>query len=113
MKKPIYFITSVYGPEHRNRNHKEQFHQLRHSRCWGWWPTLKEARKSVKCNDCDMHETDFEYLVIESVSPYMLAAALDTYTKEWYRWHGNNDTGKWKAIKDPKWSKSIIGYGIG
>lgn len=104
MKKPIYFITSVYGPKHSRYGY---------TRCWGWWPTLKEARESVKCNDCDMHETDFEYLVIESVSPYMLAAAQETYSKEWYRWSGNNDTGKWGAIKEPEWSKSIIGYGIG
>lgn len=104
MKIPyIFTITAVCCHEGKTKD----------KRCWGWWPTDKQAKDSVKINDCDMHETVYNYLVIEKMPPYPTGCAVIGYSKQWYKWEGTYENGKWKSCDEPEWAENTVGWSMG
>jgi len=103
-RKLVYLVTSV---------EKDGFE----SRCWGWFKTLKRARRAVLNNEGDMHETTYTHVVIEACPEGVCAIGLhDPSFREWYKI--NKDVPKymdrnWEKCEPPKWSDGIIGYGVG
>jgi len=101
----IFTVTSVYRKDDCLRDH----------RCWGWYPTLKEARYAVSINCSDMHEISYQHVVIEKVQSGILAMGK---VVEWYEWvvdkkDKSGFRGKWKLCKIPEWSKGTINWGMG
>ncbi len=88
-----------YG-KHRESNEQRTF---------GYEFTKIEAEKIVINNYGDIHETNFEYAVIEEVFPGLCNS--DSYKYFWYKW--NIKTQQYKAIKPPKHWDSIVGISIG
>lgn len=82
------------------------------SRTWGWFPTLREASEDVSLNVGDLHETTFNYVIIEEV---YAGICSDTKVVEVYKWrpyNGNKNSyqGKWvKCRRKPRWTQGIIG----
>jgi len=126
-RKPIYMVTSVNGfrylsPEQiaptKNKyllkRHKEN--RIPKPRCWGWVPTLEEARIAAKINAGDMAECCYyTHLVIEEIAagiPSMMFS--DSDKTWWYEWHvdpkdPHRFRGKWIKCLKPAWAEGICG----
>lgn len=96
--KNIFLVTSV---RYTSRNECD--------RCWGWYPTEKEAKKAISVNDCDMQEHYYNYIILEQMPPYSLGCSCKGYKKKWYKWQKS----MWKSCKEPVWAKNVIGWGVG
>lgn len=111
----IYTVTSIHIIDKVIKRKLVENYNQSH-RCWGWYPTLKEAKKAVRYNVADMHECSFNYAVIEK-TPFGIPAISDVGAW-WYKWipdpsDEHNMQGKWQACERPEWAKGIIGWGIG
>ena len=102
----IYLITSVKSDERSGWGYSE-------NRCWGWVATEKEAKYAVSINAGDMHETTFDYVVIEK-QPSGIPAVAEVVA--WYKCTGHYPEGRnwrvWKRCKAPEWSKGTCNWGI-
>jgi len=99
MNSPIFTVTSV---QESNKHEGSES-----SRCWGWYPTYKDASEAVKLNDGDMHECSYTYIVIERIPWGTLGSSYPNYKiMQWFKWKNN----KWKKCKPPKWSNCVIGW---
>ena len=78
------------------------------NRSWGWLATEKEAKHAVAINAGDMHETTYDYVVIEK-SPSGIPTVAEVVA--WYKWTGKNGP-VWKRCKAPKWSEGICNWGF-
>lgn len=98
----IYTVTSTSD---RTSGHHE-------TRCWGWYPKKEDAFAAVKMNAGDMHETTFQYVVIEEVP-----SGVVPFSKaiQWFRYKPNKvySKGRWVRCKTPKWAQSTINFSIG
>lgn len=82
------------------------------SRCWGWYLTLREAKKAVKINAGDMHEMEYKWVVIERVQ-----AGIPSLSEQvcWYHLVMGSTymKNKWVSCPQPKIMEHVIGWGIG
>jgi hypothetical protein len=81
-----------------------------HDRCVGVFTKLDIAQSIIEHNDCDIHETNYEYAVIEEKETDTLYPSGKQY---WYQWSGDNETGKYVPVDCPEKYKNIAGFGIG
>lgn len=114
----VYFITSIWDRSEQDPRSTNKRPSSR--RCWGWMPTLEEAKEAVKRNSGDMAECCYyTYMVIEKVQCGIPAIPLFTKDSEiWYKWHvdpkdPNKFRGKWLLCEKPKWSNNTCGWSIG
>jgi len=85
------------------------------NRTWGWLPSLEHARKSVAVNAGDMHETTYNYVIIEEVPA---GVCVMNRVVEVYRWRPdrqdkNHWRGKWIRCAKPKWIGQAVNWTIG
>lgn len=82
------------------------------SRCWGWYSKKEDAFAAVKMNAGDMHETTFQYIVIEEVSE-----GVPPFSKaiQWFRYVPNKvySKGRWVRCKPPEFAQSVINFSLG
>jgi len=117
--KPIYTVTSVQADtylEDSKKKYKPRKHPT-YPRCWGWLPTLKEAKSTVKCNAGDMAECCYySHAVIEEVYPGIPAMMFSNPDFQiWYEWivdpkDSQRFRGKWVKCPIPKWAVGICGW---
>ena len=115
----VYMVTSVQENECTRPEGLKR--EPPSPRCWGWYPTLKEAKKSVKMNSGDMAECCYySHVVIEKVPAGICSIGVNDLedSETWYKWHvdpkdPNRFRGKWLRCDKPVWSKGIIGWSIG
>jgi hypothetical protein len=111
-KKSVFMVTAMRTPAKGTEVSERR-------RCWGWYPTYKEAVESVKVNDCDMYEEGYyDLIVIEAVPPYTLA--MGSKQLAWYKWRTARDqkgssftVGKWVKCKQPAWAVGTCNFSIG
>ena len=78
-------------------------------RCVGYFNKFKKAEKSVLNNACDIHETCYNYCVIENIKEGLYQY---DYNAIWYQWDDINK--EYKKIKGiPEKYKHMIGFAIG
>ena len=77
----------------------------------GWYSKLEYAQKCIEINDCDIHELDQDYAVIEKIAEGTYSGC--TIPKEWwYKWKGKPDKGKYVPTSKPKkYDRIICFYG--
>jgi hypothetical protein len=85
------------------------------NRTWGWLPTLAHARKTVAMNSGDMHETTFNYVIIEKVPA---GICVENEVVDVYKWlpdkrDKNHWHGKWVKCQKPKWMGNTSNWTIG
>lgn len=78
----------------------------------GFFLTLEEAKQCVEENWGDIHETGYEYVVIEKTPPGLYTGGF-IEEEWWYRWEGDRDEGKYVETEKPECTKCIVGWGIG
>ena len=98
---PDNFYHHFYSQTHENQ---KSFFTIRHSRTWGWFKDLKIAQECVESNALDMHENQYNHIVIEQVKEGMVTNIPE---KEfWYEWKD----GKYIESTKPKEYENIIGF---
>lgn len=75
----------------------------------GWFPTLKEAEDCLKTNCGDVHETNFDYSVIEEIEPGFYSAAHAK--KHWYEWI--KELEGYQSINEPPQWHNVFAIGMG
>ena len=74
-------------------------------KCWcGYTDSFADAEDSVLKNRNDIHETVYQWAVIEEY--YMSAYALPTDFIQWYHW--SDEANAYSRCDTPKWAKYII-----
>lgn len=63
----MYFITAMTSILTEKTDCKSEEAQNQTSRCFGYYVKEEDARIALKNNNCDMHETMYDYAVIEKV----------------------------------------------
>jgi hypothetical protein len=78
------------------------------SRCVGYCFTAQEAFDLVEGNYADIHECDYNYVIVEE-----LGAGLypDTYQDYWYEWDIEKE--KYVSCEKPEFAEGIVNWGIG
>jgi hypothetical protein len=80
------------------------------TRTFGHFGTLERARQAVDCNECDISESLYNYLVIEEL-PYGIHALADAEHQWWYLWNDTNSC--WLSVLKPAWSNGFLNWGLG
>jgi len=106
---PVYMVAS-YRIDENSTSLK-----WNENRTWGWLPTLEHARKAVKMNSGDMHETTFNYVIIEKVPAgiCVLNEIVEVYKWQPDKTDKNNFRGKWVKCKKPKCFENVLNLTIG
>lgn len=78
------------------------------SRCVGWYPTQEQAHNCVVSNCCDIHEGDYEYVVIEAVGLGVYSYVRGEW---WYKW--DRESEAYQSIEKPESLEHVCGFGIG
>lgn len=83
----VFFITAIATLLSQNSPLEDL--QKYNSRCFGYYTTLDEAKEAVEENRCDIHETMYDFVVIEEIGPGIHAEA----TKElWFKYNPKKDS---------------------
>jgi len=79
-------------------------------RTFGWYSKENEdlARLNIINNACDIHETNYEYVVLEKV---YTGVYPHSEIVQFYQWDA--ETGKYKEIPRPEWSKGVCNWSLG
>jgi hypothetical protein len=94
----MYFVTSIFEPEWPRYDHCH--------RCFGYYLSEKDARRSVDLNRGNAQECLYNFLVIEKIGEGIHRHAE---VVQWYEWQDD----KWTEIPPPKFSIGICNYAIG
>ena len=92
-----YFITAI--PYYPNES------QHLNSRCFGYYPTLDGVVEAALQNRCNMHESLYNYLVIEEIG---YGIHPDPIERKWFEW-----LDKWVECEKPEWTIGITNWAIG
>ncbi len=86
-------------------------HTLRGPDCFdGRTPGYFNTYECVIGNYGDIHETTYRYAVIEEFDEGLYNIPK---LEKWFRWTGNNDSGKYVECKKPDSLKRTVCFGIG
>ncbi len=99
----MYFLTSVQIVSKRQNQRATEFSI--DCRCWGYYPTLEEAKKAVKENYGNMIECIYDYLVIEKYKPGVMQIAKDI---AWYKEIDN----RWIPCEKPMEVESFVNFAM-
>lgn len=92
----MYFITTIQS-------------RTDESRCVGYFSSFEEAEEAVEENYLDLHETIYDYIVIENIPEGLYRYDQDA---KWYKW--NNSKERYEKIEGrPEEYSNIVGFGIG
>jgi len=114
--KYIYTVTSIDGRQLESGKFNSKAHD---PRCWGWYPTLKEAQTAVDNNAGDMAECCYyTHALIQKLGSGIPAEMFSETKEYWYIWIVDSSDphrfhGKWHKCKKPKWAEGTCGWGIG
>jgi len=105
----IFMVTAITGPPGRRSKGKYG------SRCFGWFIDLDDAVKAVGMNSGDMHEMEYNYVVIEKVRSGICGGGYITEAMQWFKYkpHKRYLMGSWIPCKKPKWSEHICNFSMG
>ena len=78
------------------------------TRCFGWFPILREAQDAVECNRCDLREYTYDYMVIEQFYPGIFCECTQEF---WYKWNYKKE--KFISIDKPEAVRDVVNWGIG
>lgn len=65
----MYFITAMTNILTEKTNFQSEEAQNHEERCFGYYIEKEDAEEALRLNSCDMHETMYDYAVIEKVEP--------------------------------------------
>lgn len=99
----VYFVTGITCEDKET-----EYKGYRGRRCFGYFPTFKEAEDAVLNNRCDIFEYIHEYAVIEKVEDGIHQIDLNP---TWYKW--NVEKGDYEKTEEPDFAKGYVGWGIG
>ena len=77
------------------------------TRTFGYYITKDDAIEAVKHNTLDIHETIYDYMLIEEIEEGLYNPSL---TRWWFKYAGN-DT--YTEIPEPDFMKHFVGIGMG
>lgn len=107
----IYFVTTVFID---NNIPAKKFGQVKRSRCWGFYYSLKDAIRGMKMS-CSDEAGHYNYCVIERYSPGIYAVCN---FEKWYFWQKDyirncKEKDFWGEASKPENCKQIINFAIG
>lgn len=76
------------------------------SRCFGYYANLNEAKKAVEENRCDIHETMYDFVVIEEIEAGIHA---DTTNNWWFKYNKKEDCYESVEVE----TDGVTNYAIG
>lgn len=98
----MFFLTTMnYEALHWTENN------IGDVRCVGLFDTFSDANEIVLGNVCDIHETDYCYVVIEEIKKLGLYPWVDN--SYWYEWID----GQYQRIERPIEAKHITNFCLG
>ena len=65
----MYFITSMNSILTEKTDFRSEEATNHVERCFGYYPEKEDAFEAVRRNSCDMHETMYDYIVVEEIEP--------------------------------------------
>jgi hypothetical protein len=121
-KEFIYTVTSIQSKRYDDNRYDDnislkKWNKLPSPRCWGWFGTLREAKKAVKINAGDMAECCYyNFVVIEKI--FSGIPVMPDENVLWFHWEvdpkdPDKFKGKWVKCEEPKWAENIIGWSLG
>ena len=78
------------------------------SRCVGYYLNMYQAQACVKDNCCDIHETCYNYVVIEAFPPGLYRQSI---WEIWYKWDAQER--KYVLSVKPKVLERTVNFGLG
>jgi len=106
--RPVFCIVCVGVRPADSRGRKpEAWHH--HTRNWGWFPTMREARQRIRSRDCArfMHECGYyQWCLVEWVPAGICS---DTLVMEWYKLKGE----RYVKARRPPFAKHICNWSMG
>jgi len=72
----------------------------------GWYQSLRRAKDTVEDNYCDIHETIWEYAIIEKLGRGLYPEVINEY---WFQWQN----GKYVEIPKPEGLRDLCNWAIG
>ena len=101
----MYFITAIISEKHLKQ--VPFYHKLR-SRCFGYFATWEEAHATVTDNIGSLHESIYDFIVIEHI-PAGIHAIPDE--EHWYYWCERLNC--WQPDQKPAEFQGLINWAIG
>jgi len=106
-----WFITSIIGKRVARELAKPPTYanyKAYDSRTFGFYEYVDKALSAVAENRCNMHESLYEYLVIEHIEEGIHPLSD---SEKWFRWDYKNHC--WKRCRRPKQFLGTINFALG
>lgn len=104
MEKTMWFVTVVEKIE----ENKFGFVVFGDDRTWGFFSNKDDAVRVLHNNITDVHESFYEYAVIEE---YYEGIGSSTQNRQWFKW--NDKKGGYVEINEPICVRNICNFAIG
>lgn len=101
-------IYTVMVMEKLDQDPKTKLPEFGSERLVGWYQSLADAYSSVVYNNYDIHETCYNYALIEECSEGLYEPAIN---KWWFKY--NKEIDEYSEIKEPEFCKGFCGFTIG
>lgn len=98
----MYFVTTIG----KFRKTDDGYDDIR---CVGYFKLFNQAEFAILNNCGDIHETNYQYAVIENFGPGLYP--LDLEENWWYEW--NKDKEEYVRINKPEIFKGFVNFAIG
>ena len=104
----MYFITTITNLPGENVPFTDERRKKHRSRCVGYFESLERAANLVESNACDLHETIYEFAVIEKLGEGIYP------TPEEEHWFAFNDAlDRYEPIEKPSETNHTCNWAIG
>lgn len=80
------------------------------SRTMGYYRNREKAVDAVTDNVLDIHEHSYNYAVVEEMDEGVYPMCK---SEQWFKWEGDNETGKYVCVPQPEQFKGIINWSMG
>ncbi len=84
----MYFITGMTDIQNEKTNFGSEEAKKHSSRCFGYHIEKEDAFEAVRKNVCDMHETMYDYIVVEYIEPGIHGMAE---VAGWFKYNDETD----------------------
>ncbi len=101
----MYFITAIISEEHLKQ---VPFYAKLRSHCFGYFKTWDEAHATVTDNVGSLHESIYDFIVIEDIPDGIHSLMTEEH---WYYWC--DALNCWQPCVKPDEFKGVINWAIG
>ena len=104
----VFFVTVFGRLKETGKSRSGEPIMRRSTRVWAWFSKFEDAARTIIYNETDIHETMYEYAMVEAVPEGMLPLR---YQEWWWKW--DNEQERYLPSSRPADYENVVSLSIG